>query len=353
MKTTFISTTTLWNSPRSSLDKLQQSLTKANTELTTGRYADVGLALGNRTGEALSLRQQLSELEALKDSNNLALQRLDTTTGALDSIREAATEFRDALVGLPVVNPPVSTIKSQAKAYLESLTSDLNISVGGQFIFGGINTKTKPAAGYEGGTPLSTKDAVANVFSQPVASGGFGFPQSSPLVSGISPADMEAFLDGPFKDLFEGAGWETYSSASDQNIQSLVSTTEKVETSTNANTTAMRQIAMAYTMIYDLGIESLSQETRDVVIKKAADVLSGAVTGLIQVQADLGTSQAKVKSANERMDLQASIFQDHIGKLESVDPTEAKVRVDQLMTQIQTSYSLTAQLRQLNLINFL
>jgi len=110
---------------------------------------------------------------------------------------------------------------------------------------------------------------------------------------------------------------------------------------------------MAYTMIYDLGIESLNPHARDVVIKKAAEVLSGAISGVIQVQSDLGTSQAKVESANDRMDLQATVFKDHVGRLEAVDPAEAKVRVDQLMTQIQTSYSLTAQLRQLNLINFL
>ncbi len=353
MKATFISTTTLWNSPRSSLGKLQQNLDKANTELTTGRYADVGLALGNRTGDSLSLRQQLSELDALKDSNNLALQRLDTTNSTLDSIRDAATKFRDALAGLPAVNPPVATIKGQAEAYLESFVADLNMAVGGQFIFGGVNTKTKPSAGYDGGTPLSLRNVVQNTFSQPVLAGGFGFPQSSPLVSGITATDMEAFLDGPFKNLFEGTDWESFSSASGQNIQSLISPEVKVETSTNANTAAIRKVAMAYTMIYDLGIESLSPEARDVVIKKAGLVMSDAITDLIQVQTDLGTSKAKIENANDRMEIQKSIFEDRIGKLETVDPAEAKVRVDQLMTQIETAYSLTSQLRQLNLINYL
>jgi flagellar hook-associated protein 3 FlgL len=71
------------------------------------------------------------------------------------------------------------------------------------------------------------------------------------------------------------------------------------------------------------------------------------------VQATVGTAHAKVESANERMSLQKSIFEERVGELEAVDPAEAKVRVDQLMTQIQTSYSLTAQLKQLSLINYL
>lgn len=352
MKTTFISTVTLWNSPRSSLDKLQDSLTKANTELTTGRHADVGLALGYKVSESLSLRQQRAEIDTLAGSNGAAIERLKTTTAALDGIRESATKFRDALVGLPA-NPPIETIKTQAVAYMSSLIGNLNISLGGQYIFGGVNTRTAPAGDYASGGSPSLKTLVANTFSAPGALGGFGFPQGDPLAAGIGTTDMEAFLDGPFKQLFEGTSWNALSNASDQNIQTLISPTEKAETSTNANTAPIRQIAMAYTMIFDLGIESLNSATRNVVFGKAIEVLSTAISGLIDVQAEIGTAHARIDAANERMELQKSIFDERIGGLEAVDPTEAKVRVDQLMTQIQTSYSLTAQLKQLSLINYL
>ena len=213
MRTTFVSTISLWNSSKSTLDKLQSGLTKANTELTTGRHADVGLALGHKVGESLSLRQQRAEIDTLTDSNGLAIQRLKTTTAALDSIRENATKFRDALVGLPS-NPPVETVKGQAAAYMSSLVGDLNVSVGGRYVFGGINTTTAPANGYANGVPSSLKDLVASAFAAPVASGGFGFPQSDPLASGISPADMEAFLDGPFRQIFEGPDWSAFSTFS-------------------------------------------------------------------------------------------------------------------------------------------
>ena len=71
------------------------------------------------------------------------------------------------------------------------------------------------------------------------------------------------------------------------------------------------------------------------------------------MQAKLGTAQEKVEQANERMSLQKDILDEKITHLEAVDPAEAKIRVDQLMTQIQTSYSLTAQLKSLSLINFI
>jgi flagellar hook-associated protein 3 FlgL len=74
---------------------------------------------------------------------------------------------------------------------------------------------------------------------------------------------------------------------------------------------------------------------------------------VVQVQASLGTAEKSITEANARMGLQKKIMDEGIGKLEGVDPAEAKTRVDALTTQIQMSYSLTSQLRQLSLINYL
>jgi flagellar hook-associated protein 3 FlgL len=164
---------------------------------------------------------------------------------------------------------------------------------------------------------------------------------------------MKAFIEGPFADLFKGANWSDWSGASDQNIQSRISSTARIETSVGANEDGVRKLAMAYTMAFDLGIERLNDQTRGVLIGKAVEVLAGGMTGVSDMQVKLGTSQAKIEEANERMDLQRSIFDEKIAHLEAVDPAEAKTRIDQLTTQLQTSYSLTAQLKSMSLINFI
>ena len=87
MRTTFVSTLALWNSSKTSLDKLQTGLVKANKELVTGREADVGLKLGYKTGQTLSLRQDRAEIDALVDSNASILLRMKSSTTALDQIR--------------------------------------------------------------------------------------------------------------------------------------------------------------------------------------------------------------------------------------------------------------------------
>jgi flagellin-like hook-associated protein FlgL len=442
MRTTFVSTMSLWNSSKSSLDKLQANLVKANKELVSGREADVGLKLGYKTGATLSLRQDRAELDALTDSNASALLRMKSTTTVLDQVRDNADKFMDALIATPLSSSSITTLKYQAEANLKSFISSMNSTAGGQYIFGGVNTQEKPLKAYAGsadrasvaipisgltagdtikfrvgggaeqtfyvGTETSVDDLVASINADVTLTGveaakdpingmlllvskdvtgntdvtgtftdgagvpvngmvnrsakaavasafmsTFGFSQDSASVSSITSDQMKAFLDGPFTDLFEGANWQDWSNASSQNIRSQISTGERVEGSANANDAAVQKIAMAYTMIFDLGIDKLGDKSKEVLVNKAIETFSSSVTDMTNMQARIGTVQEKVEQANERMSLQKDILDEKITHLEAVDPAEAKIRIDQLMTQIQTSYSLTAQLKSLSLINFI
>jgi len=345
MKTTFISSTTLWNSPRSTLDKLQSEIVKANKEVVTGRHSDVGLALGRATGKSLSLRQERAELDALTDSNASVTLRLKTTSAALDQVRTVADNFRDSLVGMRVTAQDVPLVQSQARAGLEKLISNLNESAGGQYLFGGTNSKVEPLKDYE----ALAKGAVDTAFAA-----YFGFPKTSAAdVAGIEPDEMKGFIEQLSNDVFSDRWDNLWSNASSQNIQSLISPTERVDTSTNANESGIRKLAMAYVMAFDLGIENLNDETREYVVSMVIGTLGEGVSEVTQVQADLGTAQRKIDDANERMSLQKTFYEERITNYEAVDPAEAKIRVDQLSTQIQTSYSLTVQLNQLSLIKFL
>ena len=443
MRTTFVSTLALWNSSKTSLDKLQTGLVKANKELVTGRESDVGLKLGYKTGQTLSLRQDRAEIDALIDSNASILLRMKSSTTALDQVRTNGDKFMDALIATPLSSSSVTTLMYQAKANLQSMISSMNSTVGGQYIFGGINSQEKPANDYSGGTPplradvsipisglspgdvirFSVGGATDQVFSvagettvddlvtsingiplsgveasRDPATGNlvlkstdltgntdvtgsfkdgagtpvegsvtrspraavasafrstFGFGLDAAAVSTITPDAMRSFLDGPYAALFEGDNWKDWSNASSQNIQSRISTKERVEASTNANDPGIQKMAMAYTMIFDLGLDRLGERTREALVNKAIATFSEATTGVTTMQSKLGAVQEKVEEADERMSLQKDIFDAKIIHLEAVDPAEAKVRVDRLMTQIQTSYSLTAQLKSMSLINYL
>jgi flagellar hook-associated protein 3 FlgL len=267
----------------------------------------------------------------------------------LDQVRTTADKFMDALIATPMSQASVQAIGYQARTNLDGLISALNTNVGGQFIFGGLNSQEKPLNSYAGGAAKAAVDAAFT--AGPPA--GFGFGQNAAGVSAITPLQMEKFLDDSFANLFKGGGWEEWSNASSENIQSRISPQEKLEASANANDEAIQKLTMAYTMIFDLGLSNLNDQTREVLVNRAIETFSAAITGLTGMQAKLGTVQEKIEQAGERMSLQKDILDEKITHLEAVDPAEAKIRIDQLSTQLQTSYSLTAQLKNLSLINFI
>src|SRR5437763_323441 len=70
----------------------------------------------------------------------------------------------------------------------------------------------------------------------------FGITQSDPNVANITSAQMSNFLDNQFTALFADPAWSTdWSTASNQNLTQRISPNEKIETSVNANDTAMRK----------------------------------------------------------------------------------------------------------------
>jgi flagellar hook-associated protein 3 FlgL len=173
-------------------------------------------------------------------------------------------------------------------------------------------------------------------------------------VSTITTTQMQTFLDTTFDAEFASPAWNTnWSSATDQTMQSRISTTEIADTSVSANQIGFRKLAEAYTMMADLGNTKLSQETFQVVVDKAIGLVGGAITDLAQLGGSVGTVQQRLTSATDKLKLQQDILSNQIVKMEAVDPTEASVRVNTLQTQIKTALALTSQLQQISLINYL
>jgi flagellar hook-associated protein 3 FlgL len=349
MTSTFISTSALSEATRSSLMKLQTKLADAQKEVTTGRLADVGLSLGFKAGQAVSLRQEHARLQSITETNGLVASRLDASQAALKALAENAQSFQSQLLAARNSATGPQLIQDQARAALSAFADMLNTTFNGASLFSGINADVKAITDYNQQPPAANAQAVASAFAT-----AFGVTQSDPGVSSISAANMQSFLDTSFAGLFDPAAWSgTWSAASDQNVRSRISTSELIETSVNANDAAFRKLASAYTMLADLGTDKLNQNAYQAVVDTAVRAVGEAVQGITELQAGLGTAQERVKNANDRMSIQSDIMTKHIGALEGVDPYEASNRVAGLLTQVETAYAMTARIQKLSLLNYL
>jgi flagellar hook-associated protein 3 FlgL len=207
----------------------------------------------------------------------------------------------------------------------------------------------RPLEQYFDVPPPASRQSVATAFQA-----AFGCSPGDPAASGISEADMQAFLEGPFAQLFEDPSWSTaWSQASSQNVQNRISTSEVLTTSANANESAIRNLVRAYTMVADLGPEALNDGAYKAVVDTAITSAGKALQEISVLQGNLGTAQQRIAQANDRMSVQIDVIAKQIVAIEGVDPQVAALRVSTLLTQAETAYALTARIEKLSLLNFL
>ena len=197
----------------------------------------------------------------------------------------------------------------------------------------------------------------ASVASQSISASftaSFGTVRSDQANVGITAANMQTFLDGPFSAQFSASAWSSnWSTASDRNMRSRISTSELVETSVNANDAGIRQLAEAFTMVADLGTQNLNASAFQALIDTAAKRAGEAVQKLGNTQSALGVTQERVTRSSDHMSLQIDIMNKHISALESVDPYEASTRLSSLTTELETAYAVTARIQKLSILNYL
>lgn len=344
----YISTASISSSLRQSVLQLQSGLAQNQTELSTGNYADIGLSLGSETGRSVSLQAENALLQTIADTNSTVSTRLSTTQNQLADLQSSAQTLLNALVPTSGSTTGAAAIQSTAENNLKSLIVGLNSSLNGDQLFAGINTSAAPITDYYAPSAVN-KQAVDAAFST-----AFGTSQSGASVSSISGAAMQSFLDTQFPALFQGANWTSdWSSASDQTLTSEIAPNQVENTSVSANQTAFQQLAQAYVMVADLGTQNLGEGAYQAVISSAQTLLTSAIGGLTNLQANVGLVQSGVSSADNQMSLQMNLLSAQVSNLESVNPYEASTRVSELQTQIETSYSLTSQLQALSLVKFL
>ncbi|MFK0384926.1 flagellar hook-associated family protein [Rhizobium sp. RM] len=367
MKTSFISSLAMQNSMRSTILKAQLEMTNLNTELTTGKHADIGLALGANTARSLDLNRDVARLTSIASVNSIATQRLEASQAALDSMAKAAQEIQSVLVPNTSAEPPtLSTVVQTISNAFNNFTSFANTAVNGEFLFSGINTDVKPVDDYfaDDSKLKAAYNVELNAFmaSQTPAVGNIADlskEQVSEFMTHIEGvfAGTTTVTNPPHTDLTAGQDydfWTTYGSqASDTNMTSRITQNEVVETSTNSNSEGMRYFAMTAITSMTFLDENVDSEIREMVATQSVTNINKAISGINQQQSKLGLSESRVSKANDALAAQKKIIETHLLDLEGIDTYEAKTRLDLLQQQIEIAYSLTSRLQQMSLVNYL
>jgi flagellar hook-associated protein 3 FlgL len=332
--------------PQDAIRRNQSALSVAQQELSTQRHFDVSLTLGHETGRNIGWHAELSALDANMKSVDLAAVQAEAADASLTTLSKLAADFLTNLVSSRNANSGQDIIRNQARSALSMLQEVLNVNVGGVFPFSGRHQDMAPLPNYEGSTGQAQ---VSSTFATT-----FGFPPGDPAMQTLTGNQITAFMDGSFAGLFSSPNWEgTFSKASVENIGLRVGRGDKLDLLPNANAQAVRDLYSALVSVSELSTGQLSGDTFKALVDKVAEKTSSAVQGLGDMQARLGIAQASLADVTEQLKARKTSLTDAIQRSEQVDTYEVATRINGLTTQLEASYSVTARISRISLLNYL
>lgn len=350
MKTSFISNLSVQTAMRQTINQVQNELVRAQKEVVSGRHYNIGEELGATTSRSLDLHREADMMKNLIATNSIVTQRLSSSQMALETISEAGQTALNTFVALAgsTDSTQLSTAVRTLTDVLDQFVDAANTSVNGEFVMGGINSDVKPISDY-----MSDEGGARSAFDAAFAT-HFGFAKTDPQVAGITPAQMQTFVDDLEQEFMSGAQWEAnWSSASNTPMTSRISRTEVVQTSTTANTDGFRGMAFAAVIGIELLNLPINSDTRAVVSNKAIEFMGKSIYSIDGERGQLGLSENRVRLSNEVLRAQVDIVKLNLDDLEGVDVHEASTRIIALSSQLEISYNLTAKISQLSLVNYL
>ncbi|MGV1834852.1 flagellar hook-associated family protein [Rhizobium rhizogenes] len=352
MKLSFISSTAIQNSMRQTIRQAQNEMTDASTEATTGVYADIGVSLGSGTASSVNLTRDVTRIDSILSSNSVVNQRMTSSQTALSDMSSQAQKFMDQLVALRGNSDDSSIQLTQqtATATMSSFVADANTMVNGEYLFAGTNTDVQPMT--DNSTAATT--AIQSALDDYATAQYPGAASTAEAVSNLTGDQMKDFITNVAEPLVTSdSSWSDWSSASDQNMSSRISNSEVIESSTNANATGMRYLALSTTVANALMGQGLSQDALNAVTDQATSYARQAIDGLNNQASQLGLSQARLTDANTSLNAQKTIINTNISDLTGVDAYEASTKVNSLQTQLETAYTIVSKIQQLSLVNYL
>jgi flagellar hook-associated protein 3 FlgL len=335
--------------PQEAILRLQKELVIRQQELASGRKADTGLALGGEIRRSIQLESTIHATESHRRLNGAVDARLKGIQIAYAGMARAAEDFVSTAVAARNSTGGRNVLREEAAGALSDLARAGNTSIGGFHVFGGQNADTPPLKDVTAPESASARAEIENSFEA-----HFGFPPDDPSASAITGVQLEAYLAGPFKAVFEGSSWRThFSSASDETVRVELAPGTMGDASASANAGGIADLTRAYAALSVVGAAALNQDAFTALTDHALGVIASARMEVTAGQAQIGFAEERVTQANARLDDIERVATNAWNAIETADAYETSARIATLMTGLEASYAMTSRLQRLSLINHL
>lgn len=308
-------------------------LQSLNSEVVTGQVRDITAHVRGDVQPLAAIDSTLSRLDGyavLARETGLMAESMQTALGTISSISSDLSEF---LIGSnsSSLESRVSAAGSTARANLNTVVSALNTRFGDQSIFAGKATASQAVTDSE--TLLSAVQTAA--------------------AGATSSADVQTAVSAWFDD---PAGYEAmiYQGGAPRSPLT-VADGEQAQLNITALDPAIKETLKGLTMaaLLDKGILANAPQARLDLAKNAGLHLLQSNTDRAYLTGRLGGVQAQIDGAASRNSAESTSLKIVRNEITTVDPYEAASKLQDMQSQLEKIYTLTARMTRLSLMDYL
>jgi len=320
------------------LSILQDKMNETQRQATTGKKSETINGLGpNGASVSVRLHAQTALLDTYTSNLNSAKTRLSVMDQSFSSITSSTTDMLATLrEQLQDTTPKASIVSDAAKNALQNVLAQLNSQFNGRYLFAGDDTSNAPA----------NNAAALNTSMSTLVAGWIAGTPSAPTAASVASAARGVVGTAlGFSSTSLAAGSITV--RGDDNVD--------VDLTVKANQSGFSDIVRGLSIIANLPQPTTAAEQTNywAVVNGAISLLDGGNTAVTQTQGVMGGRANTVNALLTQHSQTQGAYEDFIGDVEDVDMADAATRLQSLQTQLQASYSVIGQTKNLSLVNYL
>lgn len=316
--------------------ELTRQMDRLTKEVSTGRTTDIPKAVSGSLLPLADIERALSLAEVQQDTASVAAFDSSVMQTALSRFHDAAGSLATSTLLTAGTGgaADLGLLAQEAADTLSEMVGALNSTAGGRALFGGNG-----GDGVDGATLV--EDEI--------------LPKLRPiLLAATNAADIKGKLNTFFS---EGGDFDTnvYQGGPGEASPYALGAGEAVTLRIRGDDAALRhqfkQVAML-SLVDDPGL-ALSDGKRATLAQEAGTALLSGQDGLTRLQAQLGFAEERIAQAQSRIGTEITSLGIARNDLVSVDVAESATALEQVQSQLELLYTVTARTSRLNLANFL
>jgi flagellar hook-associated protein 3 FlgL len=298
MSVTNISTFGALQSLLQNISVSQGNLITDQQQVSSGQKSQTFDGLTGSIQQFSDMNTQVSQLNNFQQSNSVVLSQLQTSNTALSQITQVATSLKSLIASQISGSNSTASFTQQVQSDVASISSGLNTTFQGSYIYGGTNTNTAPVI-----QPLPASVQV-------------GVPDAS------------------------------YYQGSTQNSTTRIATDQTMPNNIRADNPAFQQIFAGVN-------QALAANGNATQLQAAENLINQGIGGVIALNATVNANIVNVQQVNSQSQTEQTYFTSLTQNISSADVVTLSTKVAQDQTVLEASFSVFARISSLTLANYL